>query len=153
MMTEAKLKSALMTLLRAPGVLPVGFVALRHEDRITAGHPDISVTGHGATTWLEAKHAHPAIRSRGIQELTMLRLGRAGRAFYVIYLEKDEVKETLIVHPSKMENWLQTPHRASGFNHRYVASFIKQTHVEVPVNECPQPTIEGETVPSGEHSS
>jgi len=146
MMNEAKLKSALMTHLRTPGVLPVGFVPLRHEDRITAGHPDISVTGHGWTTWLEGKHANPAIRSRGIQELTMLRLGRAGRAFYVIYYEHDkDIKETLIVHPSKMDSWKETPHRAAGFNHRYVASFIKQTHVVTSVssdsvNECPQPT-------------
>jgi len=77
---EATLKSALVHLGRQ--TLP-GHVLLRHEDKMTAGIPDISVTGHGRTLWIEVKFG--VITGRGIQAMTMERLAQYGMAVYVVY--------------------------------------------------------------------
>ena len=82
-MNEASLKQALVALMRAE-LAP--FVIFRHEDRITSGIPDISVTGNRHTSWWEVKFANPDFKCPGIQELTALRLAAAGHAcFFVIY--------------------------------------------------------------------
>ena len=54
------------------------FVVFRHEDRFTAGIPDISMTGRGATSWWEVKYLNPRLHSYGLQELTMKRLASPG---------------------------------------------------------------------------
>ena len=51
-MNESQFKAAVCKSIRKQ--LP-GAVVFRHEDRLTAGIPDISVTWHGRTVWLEAK--------------------------------------------------------------------------------------------------
>ena len=121
---ESELKAALMRELRAQ--LP-GYVHLRHEDRFTSGHPDISITGCGRTTWLEAKHATPKFDSDGIQELTMLRLAAAGSAYYVIWHEKNSVKKTMIVHPKHLHD-LMPETFCVGFDHKFIVEYVKKVH-------------------------
>jgi len=107
-----------------------GFVALRHEDVRTAGIPDLSLTGHGKTSWVEVKHGTPDFDSQGIQELTMLRLAAAGYARYLIYLENKDGsnKRTLIVHPKKLGT-LEPEAECDGHNHRWVADFFMERHI------------------------
>lgn len=84
MITEGKLVTALIKTLRER--LP-GCVILKHHDTITAGIPDLSVTGDGLTVWLEVKFANPRISTRAVQEDLMRRLARAGHAYYVVYFD------------------------------------------------------------------
>lgn len=58
-MTEAQFTRALVHDLRQ--VLD-RTVIFKHNDRLTAGVPDLSVTYHGRTTWLEVKHL-PRLRA------------------------------------------------------------------------------------------
>ena len=129
-MTEATLKSALVKDLRY--FLP-GYVILRHEDRITHGIPDITVTGSGKTTWIEAKFANPKFQSRGIQELTLSRLALAGSAFYIVWsLDKFGDRLTYIVSPKDigkpMDEWENV---SSGIDHKFVIDHIRRTHDHV----------------------
>jgi hypothetical protein len=126
---ESKVKAILMAHLRTPGVLPPSFIPKRHEDRVSAGGADISVTGNMTTSWLEIKLADPYIRSRGVQELEMLRYGRASHAYYVIYYDKKGEQTTHIVHPTEMQAWPETSKRwAPNFNHRFISDFILEIH-------------------------
>lgn len=127
-MTEATLKSALVRALRT---LP-NAVVFRHEDRFTHGIPDISITLHHATTWLEVKFANPSFNSRGIQELTLLRLALVGTARYVIYHQDGTEAKTYIVHPYDIGKRLDTLPHTSGFDHASVVEFVKTTHRKDP---------------------
>jgi CRISPR/Cas system-associated exonuclease Cas4 (RecB family) len=106
-----------------------GFVWQRHEDVRTAGIPDGSLTGWGLDSWIEVKHGTPDFDSTGIQELTMLRLARAGYARYVIYLEEQDcsVRRTLIVHPKNLKS-LDAEVWLPGFDHERVAEFFRRRH-------------------------
>lgn len=114
-----------------------GFVLFRHEDRSTFGIPDISATGYNKSSWWEFKHAiarhpggEPDFKSRGNQELSMLRLASAGYARYVIYEERGDIKRVLIVHPKKLSEWMTMYDSfTTGFNHRWVADQIRRVHV------------------------
>lgn len=125
-MNEAELKSRLMEYLRRS--FP-GYVIFRHEDKITSGIPDISVTGSELTTWMEVKYANPKFASKGIQELTMLRLSLASSAFYVVYYEKNKERRTYIVEPQdigrSIDLWTNS---TEGFDHSWVVAFIKERH-------------------------
>ena len=121
---ESGLKSALMRQIKIG--LP-GFVALRHEDVRTSGIPDLSLTRYGRTSWWEFKHAAPNFVSSGIQELTMLRLATAGRAWYVVWHEYGSLKETLIVRPKNLK--ALTPEASCmKFNHLFVIEFMRKVH-------------------------
>jgi len=124
-MTEANLKSALVTLLRK--AFP-GYVIFRHEDRHLFGVPDFSVTGNRITSWWEGKHASPQFVSQGIQELTMLRLANQSHARYIIWDENGGAKRTLLVHPKEMNEWQLTKENTNGFNHRWVVEQIRKVH-------------------------
>lgn len=125
-MTEANLKTILVQLARAQ---MKSFVVIRHEDRFTHGIPDITFTGMKLTTWIEVKHATPGFQSKGIQELTMLRLGVASSAYYVVYWEKKLVRRTYIVEPSEIgKSWEEWTRYTDGFNHQWVLDFIKGVH-------------------------
>jgi hypothetical protein len=134
MKREASLKAALMLSLRQQ--LP-GFVCQRHEERFTAGWPDISVTGHRRTSFWEVKHGTPSWQSRGIQDLTMLRLARASfHARYIIYHEQRGVKRTLIIRPELLHD-VQPGHmrddqidaQCPGFDHAWLTEHIKWVHL------------------------
>lgn len=136
-MTEATLKAALMDQVRQ--TMP-NAVSFRHEDRFTLGIPDISLTDSGLTSWWEAKFANPDILSKGIQDLTMLRLSRRGTARYIIYARAVTkggavVDRVVIARPDQVigsrgqhiGEWnfaLQT----TGFDHAWVAEQMRQIH-------------------------
>jgi hypothetical protein len=107
----------------------------RHEDHFAYGIPDISVTGGGATTWLEAKVLNPRLKSKRIQEVQLLKLGTQGRAWYIIWdLRVKTQPLTRIVHPKQVVNRLfldTTEHDErtyTGIDHRSVVEFIRSTH-------------------------
>lgn len=120
MLSEAKLVAALM---KALGPELPGYVIIKHHDTITAGVPDLSVTGRGRTTWLEVKYANPKIYFRGAQSELMKKLYASGSAFYVVYRENPDAVE--IVAPSNLEHPILT---AAGHDHRAVAAFINRQH-------------------------
>ena len=66
-----------------------GAVVLVHADRYTAGIPDMSVTYHGFTLWLEIKHVTPdkLLNTTDIQRQTCIDLAAHGDCLYVIYEE------------------------------------------------------------------
>lgn len=122
-MTEATLKSALVKELRTSCPFAV---VLRHEDKITSGIPDMSFTDGGSTSWWEAKLANPGFKSKGIQELMMLRLGRRGKAFYIIWdIPRDF---TFIVQPPDLSRYYEGVTQIQGMHPRDVAPKIWGCH-------------------------
>lgn len=93
-MIEHPLKAKLTSVLRKE---LTGFVILRLEDKLQSGIPDMVITGNNRTSWWEIKAG--AFHSKGIQELTLIRLARAGYARYIIFRE-DRI---LIVHPNNIK--------------------------------------------------
>jgi len=127
-MTEAVLKGILVKLLRTE--IPSA-VVFRHEDRLSHGHPDISFTCNRKTTWIEVKFANPDFVSKGIQELTMLRLDLVGSAIYVVYSQtKEGLKYTYIVYPREIGEptgqWRIPPF--GGFAHKSVCNYLQELH-------------------------
>lgn len=127
-MSEAKVCGGLVRALRRD---MEGAVVIRHTDELIAGIPDISVTWNGSTTWLEVKFVNPKIIDRGIQRLMMKRLGLHGRAFYVIYDNRDTC--VYITGPESLENYRESVWAAPGFSHKYVSMLIRDMHLGVPV--------------------
>jgi hypothetical protein len=125
-MNEAVLKAALVQETR---VALKQAVVFRHEDKFTHGIPDMSVTFNRGVSWWEAKYATPKFVSRGIQELTMLRLNRASFARYVVYWEVGRARRTYIIDPSQigapLEEW---DNFMEGFNHTFVVDYIRELH-------------------------
>lgn len=123
---ESGLKAALLKEMRLQ--LP-GFVIQAHADGLRSGVPDWSVDGNGRTSWLEFKHATPDFSSRGIQELTMLRLAAASYARYVVWWENAQGtgKRTLIVHPKNLKD-LVPEAWCVGHNHRWLVEWIRARH-------------------------
>ena len=123
-MTEASLKSDLVRILRHE---LRGSVVLRHEDKLTSGIPDISVTWRRMTVWLEAKFLNPSFYSKGIQTLTLKRLASAGHCFYVLYQKEGAEFTTNIIEPySILENIIEGGEWTSdGINHYLIVDFLK----------------------------
>jgi len=125
-MTEAILKGNLVKELRLS--FP-SFVIIRHEDSFTHGIPDISIDGNKITSWIEVKYANPTFASKGIQELTMLRLANASHAFYVVYFEKAGNKRTYFIAPHDIGNSIESwCNYVDGFNHKWIIENIKGVH-------------------------
>ena len=131
--SEASLRGDLLKLLRNPRTLP-NFVVLRHEDQFESGHPDFSVTGNHITSWFEIKYLRPSdsdIRSRGIQDFTLLRLGCVSKhVFYIIYDNRKNNPITRIIHATQVAKWKEDGAgvTAVGFNHMFVVEFIRGHH-------------------------
>lgn len=102
------------------------YVTIRHEDAWTSGIPDISLTGRGLTTWIEAKHGTPRFAGTGLQALMLRRLATAGRAWYLIWREdaNGADKQTLIVHPENLKT-LVAEASCSGYSSNFVIDFIE----------------------------
>lgn len=75
-----------------------GIVVFKHNDHVTGGVPDFSVTWSGRTIWIEVKYITRGLISNGLQRRTMERLSRHGHAYYVIYDATMDV--TYIVSPA-----------------------------------------------------
>lgn len=126
-MNEADCKGSFVKALRE--ALP-HFVVFRHEDHFTHGLPDISVTGNGRTSWIEAKYANPSFKSKGIQNLNMRRLAKAGIAFYVVFWYNVKVgKRTYVVSPENLDDPPETwDIYVEGFDYKWLVEVVKQTH-------------------------
>ena len=125
MSNESKLKAALA--LRIRKHLPNAKVFC-HEDMLTHGIPDISITYANRVVWLELKHVTDTkpFKSSGIQLVTCLQLAHAATCWYIIY---DEIQNrTLITHPQQIKTGQWRDHRTSflGFDHDSVAQFIEE---------------------------
>lgn len=138
-MLESQPKAGLVKLARAT---LQGFVVQRHEEHFTHGVPDISVMGLQRASWWEVKLAQPdetgrlVFKSKGIQELTMLRLSVAVMAWHIVYsIDNDESKRVHIVQPSKLSQWESSPYSAKGFNHKYVVEFMLRAHYNASQNQ------------------
>lgn len=111
------------------------FLVFAHSDLRKYGIPDLSISGHGRTTWWELKHATPRFATKEIQEITCLRLAHTSFCRYVIYVERGGRKQTLIVHPKevfgKNGNVLGMPYEQcfEGFDHDQVTAYIKLIHL------------------------
>ena|SRR5215467_12268099 len=133
-MDEKYLKKVLTAKLRKTRP---NWVVLRIETgETTAGVPDLLVVGEGFTSLWEGKYANPDFKSKGIQELTCLRLDRAGYCRYIVWQELDETKRTLIMKPSEMHNWTDLnliPENANfyddtHFNMEWIIDYIIKVH-------------------------
>jgi hypothetical protein len=106
-----------------------GFIVLRHEDKSTYGVPDMSVTGCGKTSWWEIKFANPDFNSRGIQDLTLRRLGNVGLARYIVYeVTKEKERFVHIVYPRDLADWRISGEMFEGFDHLWVIEKIRELH-------------------------
>ena len=82
-------------------------VILKHNDRVTAGVPDISVTCGGRTTWLEVKLLRDwdeplgALKKKfnALQLATMRLLAENGRALYVVAYRDHVGQKMLGLYP------------------------------------------------------
>ena len=107
---------------------------LHHRD-ITAGIPDLSITGYGRTTWWELKHARPTFKSCGIQRLRCRRLAAGGVCLYVLYHEGPNGKRTMIVHPMDIMTSLVNANdvvwfeKTAGFDHAWVCDRVMDRHL------------------------
>lgn len=100
-----------------------GAVIIKHTEHLRAGVPDLSVTWHGKTTWLEVKFENPTFVSNGIQRLTMKALAREGRAVYAVY---NVVKDTVTMMWPDSFVVRMTSQFSEG--NAMVCRFIRDTH-------------------------
>lgn len=124
-MTEGTLKDAMVKKLRE--LLP-GYVIIRHEDRFTAGIPDISITHNKRTSWWEVKFADPTFTSSGQQELTMLRLSTHGHAHYIVMDARQDRKRTWILTVEEFKTWPGEGSVREGFDYSWIAEEVKVLH-------------------------
>jgi hypothetical protein len=106
------------------------YVAIRHEDVRTSGIPDLSISGNGATSWWEFKHATPSFEYKGVQHDTMLRLAlQSHHARYIVYWETASglAMRTMIVHPADIAT-LDTDYSTKGHDHGFVVDYIRNVH-------------------------
>lgn len=138
--SEAKLKAKLIKAIRTAHP---DWVVIAHQEMTTHGVPDLSVTGFGRTTWLECKLAKPVLKSKGVQDVTCLKLEAAGRnCYYIVWYEAREYTETLIVKPSVVfeERWLKDYEVAkTGYDHTAVVEFLER----IPVPPMSERTLIG----------
>lgn len=125
-MNETDLKAALCSegRLRLPG-----WEIIRIEDIFTHGIPDITFTGRGKTTWVEAKYGTPSFKVKGIQKHKMQKLALAGSAFFLVYWEKGGIRRTYIVPPKDIDldpsEWTNF---TEGFDHKWVLKYLWGLH-------------------------
>jgi hypothetical protein len=134
-MNESDLKSKLIEKL-VPMVIP--WRVFRHEDRLTAGIPDMSVNGNSRTSWWEVKFVtdeRPKISGVRLQLERMRQLEvESFAANYIIFELYDNSKRTLIVGPRFVEYGERTDRLslhseiAVGFDFVFIAEFIRKVH-------------------------
>ena len=127
-MNEAHLKKRLCDETRK--LIP-GVVIFRHEDKFTAGVPDISFTALGRTVWVEVKYRRKG--NQGMltmqQRITLTKLVKHGRALVVTYNERTDGSLIIAVdRPLGKDDQMLTEFVECGrtFNHVGVAGIILQ---------------------------
>ena len=107
-----------------------GAKALKHSDRRNRGYPDMSVTWAGVTSWWEDKlFDEGPFKSPPAQRLLCRQLARQGICYYVIYALRGGIRTTHIVEPDELDQWETGVRLAEGFNHEWVARFVRLTHL------------------------
>lgn len=103
----------------------------RHEDKFTAGIPDISVTHNGFTLWMEVKHVTPKkpFKSSGLQKHTARQLEKYGKCVFVIFEEsKQGILTTKILFPKhigKSDKFCFGFGLVPGFDPEFILRFIR----------------------------
>ena len=126
-MTEKELKDGFVRVFRT--LVPAA-VVLRHEDKNTAGIPDISITYRGRTVWIEVKYADPFFDGRGLQKLTCLRLAVQGICWYLVYENRKGYRRTFFLQPKDVveDTITEIPDEcmAPGFDHEFAVNFVRR---------------------------
>ena len=126
-MIEADIKAVLAEKIR--DAFPK-FIVFRHEDRYNGGIPDLEIIGNRIVSWWEAKLAKPTIKHKNkLQQRTMVRLSRQVHTRYIVWSERNEVRQTFIVVPSQIHLWMTTDNFSDkGFDHHFVIEAIRRVH-------------------------
>jgi hypothetical protein len=132
--TEGDIKAKLVKKLRDE----TPFTVVRHEDKSTAGLPDIEVTGNGRTTWWEVKYGRPDSpwKTKGIQHLHMLKLAARGFARYILFDDTGTgLKLVAIAHPRTIGKTRKADRKETWdgaidvkFNYDWVVKEIERVH-------------------------
>ena len=126
-MTEADLKRELKAALLA--MMPGGF-AVRHEDRFTAGVPDLSWTWNGRTTWIEIKKD---TEPTAVQRAVLARLGFAsgGRAIWIDYRAGRSRAKMRYgeIYDGRTGERLAELERQASWPHLEIAAYVKTWHL------------------------
>jgi len=123
---EAYLKRALKDALRV--ALP-GCVVVRHEDKFTAGVPDLSVTWAGVTSWIEVKYERKGRLAKltALQEKALQDLAMAGAPAYALtYAERGKDR---VAHLSRLLNRTSSVDVVLFFDHKAVSEAIRDEHL------------------------
>jgi len=109
-----------------------GAVVLRHEDLFTAGIPDISITYHGITMWLEVKYKrfNKQMKMRLVQKLTCQNLADNGFCLILIYEDTYEGPVTHLVEPKNVETWQTKKNHfhVTGYNHDQILDELDRNY-------------------------
>jgi hypothetical protein len=124
---ENELKAAVMREMRA-----LSLFAVRREDYLRSGMPDIEVHGGARTSYLEAKHLEPGEEpdTRSVQFLTMLKLeGASWHARYLLWIGDATTggTRTMVVRPSRLAK-MDADETFTGHDHRGVAEWARRLH-------------------------
>ena len=112
-----------------PDALP-----LRHEDKFTAGVPDLSISYAGCTSWWELKYADPYIQSPKLQRYMCQQLDRRGfLCRYLIFRRGHADKwprQIRVVPPHDFPHWLTLGRVISSgaFDYRALVRYIQEIH-------------------------
>lgn len=113
-----------------------GTVAMKISDRFNSGYPDVTNTWQQMTSWWEVKFwDNGEFESPEIQHLTCRRLAAQGTCNYVVYEQKGPHRRVLIVRPDMLSHWQDSPDFTQGFNHLWVAKFIRLIHTVAPTHK------------------
>jgi hypothetical protein len=128
--TEQTIKRALMTAIKT---LTPEAVAIRHEDKFSAGIPDLSYSLNGRTTWWEVKYADPRLVSQGVQRHLCSRLDAASLCRYIIYqqgIAKKRPRAIRVVRPDDLDCWNVAGDEVTtgSFQPRDLVAYIARVH-------------------------
>jgi len=106
------------------------YLVWRIENSASNGLPDILIIPlKSLTLGLEVKYAKPDFKSKGDQELMMLRMAQRSLAYYVVFYEVEKEKRTYIVYPKDigkpLESWTNV---RPGFAYDWVCSFVGEIY-------------------------
>jgi len=124
-LNEASLSRDLVETL---GAYLQGSVVFKHNEQVTGGLPDLSVTFRGSTVWLEVKFiVCGEIIDRDLQWITARKLAKHGKCFYVLYVMDEGAKSIWIVAPKDLDEWANKRVKyIDGHDHMGVAKFVEE---------------------------
>lgn len=130
-MNEAKLRHELANSLRRSFTSAVVFC---HEDKFTAGIPDLSITLDGVTLWFELKHVTPKKRFKttDLQVQTAVELENC---WYIVYEERKIMKTeilshmTYIINPQRCRDYREGL-AGDGLAHWFVVEFVRDIYAK-----------------------